>query len=315
MRSAAPRGTVAGLESSIATTLLLPLALAVIMFGMGLSIRADDFRRVAKQPRAFAFGLLAHAVVIPLIACGVGIAFYKLFGMAPILVLGLLLTACCPPGATSNLVTFLARADAALSVSITSVNSLAAAITTPLAFLVSTRLVFGTSNFVDVSFLEMVGHVTLVIVLPVLGGMLVARAAPAFAERSQKAFKIVSTAFLAIVILGVILDNRARFAELAVATVPASLALNILALAAGLGLAYLAGVGRKQARAISIEAAFQNGTLGIAIAIGQLRSSEAAIVPGFYSLCMFATGAAVAWWWARDEKAREAASEPVGIVA
>lgn len=294
----------AGVETGLMTDVLLPVALAVIMLGMGLSIRIDDFRRVVRQPKAFGFGLLAHAVVIPLIACAVGIAFHVLFDMRPILVLGLLLTACCPPGATSNLVTYLARADAALSVSITSVNSLVATITTPLAFLATTRLVFGTSSFIEIGFLEMAAEVGLMIVVPVLVGMAVARWRPSWATRSEKAFKVVSTAFLFLVIAGVILQNRAQLAALATATVPAALALNVLALGAGLGLAYLAGVGRRQARAISIEAAFQNGTLGIALAVGQLGSAEAAIVPGFYSLCMFATGGAVAWWWARDEKQR-----------
>lgn len=297
-----------GIETSLATDVLLPVALAIIMLGMGLSIRLDDFKRVARQPKAFAFGLIAHAVVIPLIACGVAVAFHLAFGLKPILVLGLLLTACCPPGATSNLVTYLARADAALSVSITSVNSLVASLTTPLAFLGTTALVFGSASFIQVSFLDMAIHVGLMIVLPVLTGMLLAMWRPSWAVKAETPFKIGSSVLLLLVIAGVILQNRAQFVDLAIATVPASLALNVLALAAGLGLAYLAGVGRKQARAISIEAGFQNGTLGIALAVGQLGSTEAAIVPGFYSLVMFVTGGALAWWWARDERRREAAA-------
>lgn len=301
----------AGIEANFTTDILLPVALAIIMLGMGLSIRLDDFRRISKSPKAFAFGLLAHGVVIPLIACGVGIAFYHFFDMEPILVLGLLLTACCPPGATSNLVTYLARADAALSVSITSVNSLVATVTTPLAFIATTRLVFGSSSFIQVSILDMVLHVGVVIVIPVVIGMAIAHYRPVWSKRAEKPMKIISTLFLVLVIVGVILQNKGEFVNLAIATVPASLVLNVLALGAGLGLAYLAGVGRRQARAISIEAAFQNGTLGISIAITQLGSTRAAIVPGFYSLCMFATGAAVAWYWARDEARREAA----GMVA
>lgn len=309
-----------GLETSFTTEVLLPIALAVIMLGMGLSIRVADFRRIARQPRAFAFGLLAHAVVVPLIACVVGIVFNRVFGLEPILVLGLILTACCPPGATSNLVTYLARADAALSVSITSVNSLAATITTPLAFLGATTLVFGSSSFIQVSFVKMAGEVALVIVMPVLVGMLIGHLRPSWAKRAATPSKIISTVFLFAVIAGVIAQNRGQFVELAVATVPASIALNVLALAAGLGLARIARLGRRQARAISIEAGFQNGTLGIALAITQLGSARAAIVPGFYSLCMFATGAFVAWWWARDEAHRSAtvaritadSPEPVG---
>lgn len=294
----------AGLETSLVSDVLLPAALAVIMLGMGLSLTTADFRRVAKMPRAVGIGLFAQVIVLPLLAALVGVAFYQLFGLEPILVLGLLLVACCPGGATSNLVTYLARADAALSVTITSVNSLAAAITTPLAFWGVTTLVFGSASVVRVSFVEMALLVAAMVVLPIIVGMVIAHRKPDRARRAERPFKLVSSLFLALVIAGVILQNRAEFIELAIATVPASLVLNVLALAAGLALGHMAALHRRQARAIGIEVAFQNGTLGIALAVGQLGSPQAAIVPGFYSLTMFLTGAAVAWWWARDETRR-----------
>lgn len=303
-----------GIETSIVTDVVLPLALAIIMFGMGLALRGEDFRRIAREPKAVAIGLFTQVIVLPIIAMGVAVAFHKLFGLQPILVMGLLLLACCPGGATSNLVTYLARADAALSVTVTSVNSLAAAVTTPLVFWATTTIVFGSATAVSVSFVEMAILVALMIVLPIVLGMMVARWRPAFSARAEGPFKAVSAVFLLLVIAGAIYQNRGEFWSLAAQSVPASLALNVLALAAGVGIGRLAGLHRRQARAVSIETAFQNGTLGIALAVGQLNSPQAAIVPGFYSLVMFVTGAAVAWWWARDEKRRVTEAAPVDVV-
>ncbi|HWH09322.1 MAG TPA: bile acid:sodium symporter family protein [Candidatus Thermoplasmatota archaeon] len=299
-----------GLETSLVTDVVLPVALAVIMLGMGLSLTREDFRRVARQPRAVAVGLVAQVVALPLLAMGVAVAFHHLLGLPSILVMGLLLLACCPGGATSNLVTYLARADAALSVSLTAVNSLAAAVTTPLVFWATTTLVFGSPTAVQVSFVEMAGLVALMLVLPIGVGMAVRETRPAWAARAERPFKVASAAFLVLVVAGVVAQNRAEFWTLAAQSVPASVALNVLVLGAGLLLGRLAGLHRRQARAVAIEGAFQNGTLGIALAVGQLGSAQAAIVPGFYSLVMFLTGGALAYVWARDER-RRAREAPV----
>lgn len=293
-----------GLETSLVTDVVLPVALAVVMLGMGLSLTRDDFRRVVKHPKAVAVGLLSQVVVLPLLAMGVAVAFHHLLGFPPILVLGLLLLACCPGGATSNLVTYLARADAALSVTVTAVNSLAAAVTTPLVFWATTSLVFGSPSAVQVSFVEMAGLVALMLVLPIAVGMAVRERRPAWAARAEGPFKVASAVFLLLVVAGAIAQNRAEFWTLAAQSVPAALVLNVLMLAAGVALGRLAGLHRRQSRAVAIESAFQNGTLGIALAVGQLGSAQAAIVPGFYSLVMFLTGGAVAFWWARDERRR-----------
>ena len=292
----------AELQTGVLTDVVLPLCLAVIMFGMGLSLSAEDFRRVLRQPRAIAAGLLTQVVILPLAAMATASAFFFLFDFDTELVLGLLLLASCPAGTTSNLVAYLARADAALSVSLTSINSLAAAITTPLVFLATTKLLLGEGRAVNVSFLEMAALVVLIVVVPVIIGLVVRRYRPRFATRADRPFRIASAALLALVILGVLVQNRAELGTLFIQSVPASLALNVLALAAGYWIARLFRLGYPQARAIAIETGFQNGTLGIAIAITQLDSARAAIVPGFYSLVMFATGAVVAWWWARHAR-------------
>ncbi|HLE97394.1 MAG TPA: bile acid:sodium symporter family protein, partial [Candidatus Thermoplasmatota archaeon] len=289
-----------GLVTNALSDVVLPLALAVVMFGMGMSLTGADFARIARQPRAVAVGLVAQVLVLPVVAALVAVLFLRVFAWPDTLVLGLLLLACCPGGTTSNLVTWLARADAALSVTVTAVNSIASAITTPLAFLVLSRVVLGEGARVQVSFLEMAGLVVAVVVVPVVLGMLLRRVRPVWASRAERPMRLFSALFLALVIAGVIFANRADFWTLAARSVPAVLVLNILALGSGLVLGRLAGLSTAQERAVSIEVGFQNGTLGIAIAVGQLGSAEAAIIPGFYGLVMFATGGVLAWIWSRD---------------
>lgn len=293
-----------GLETSVLTEVGLPAALAIIMFGMGLSLSGDDFRRVVRMPRGVIAGLLAQVLVLPVAAVLTAFVFYAFFDLEDTLIVGLLLLSACPAGTTSNLVTWLARADAALSVSLTTVNSLGAAITTPIAFLATTTFLFGTGQVVSVSFAEMAALVVVVVALPVLLGLLVHTWKPGFAAKAERPFRIMSAVLLALVIVAVIFQNRADFFALARASVPAALVLNVLALAGGYWTARAFRLALPQARAVAIETGFQNGTLGIAIATAQLASPRAAIVPGFYSLSMFATGAVVAWWWARDAKRR-----------
>lgn len=297
-----------GLATSVVTDIFLPAALAIIMFGMGMTLTPDDFRRIGRAPKAVAIGLAGHVVAVPLLAMGVVTAFHYALGTPESILLGLLLLASCPAGTTSNVVTYLARADAALSVTVTTVNSLVAVLTTPLLFFGMTKLLLGDAASIEVSILEMVGLVLAIVVSPIVIGLLVRRARPRFAIAAERPFRIASSLLLVLVIAFAVFENRVGFWDLAASAVPISLALNLLALAGGLLLGRLAGLSDYQSRAVSIEAGFQNGTLGIALAVTQLNDSVAALVPGFYSLTMFVTGAAVAWWWARDVKRRGAAA-------
>ena len=304
-----------GLTSSVVTDVFLPLALAVIMFGMGMTLTADDFRRVLRAPKAVAVGLTGHVLLVPLLAMGVVVLFHYAFDTPKSILVGLLLLASCPAGTTSNVVTYLARADAALSVSVTTVNSLVAVVTTPLLFLGMTRLLIGDATSIEVSVLEMIGLVLAIVVVPIVLGLLLRRAKPKWALAMERPFRIASSLLLVFVIGIAVYENRVGFWGLAADSVPISLALNVLALAGGLWLGRLVGLSDVQARAVSIEAGFQHGTLGIALAVTQLDDAVAALVPGFYSLTMFVTGAMVAGWWARDTRRKETAaggSSPTG---
>ncbi|HVM44816.1 MAG TPA: bile acid:sodium symporter, partial [Candidatus Thermoplasmatota archaeon] len=125
-------------QQSALSDVALPLALAVIMLGMGMTLSVADFARVRRMPRAVVAGVLAQFVVLPALGIGVAIVFARFLGLPPLFAVGLILLACCPGGATSNLLAYLARADAALSVTLTSLTSLAAALVTPAAFWLGT---------------------------------------------------------------------------------------------------------------------------------------------------------------------------------
>lgn len=297
-----------GLTSGVITDVFLPLALAVIMFGMGMTLTGDDFKRVLRAPKAVAMGVAGHVLLVPLLAVAVVAAFHFAFETRESILLGLLLLASCPGGTTSNVVTYLARADAALSVSVTTVNSLLAVLTTPFLFLGMTRLLFGDATSIEVSVVEMVALVLVVVVVPILLGVVLRRFRPRAALAAERPFRVASSLLLVLVVALAVHQNRVGFWSLAASAVPISLALNVLALGAGLWTGRLVGLAAPQARALSIEAAFQNGTLGIALAVTQLDDPVAALVPGFYSLTMFVTGAAVAWWWARGTRRQDAAA-------
>lgn len=287
------------MQQSALTDVALPVALAVIMLGMGMTLSYADFARIRRMPVAVVAGVAGQFVALPALALLVAFVFTRWLGLAPEFALGLLLLACCPGGATSNLLAYLARADAALSVTLTSITSLAAALVTPATFFLTTVLLLGDASTVRVGFLEMAALVALLVVVPIGLGMEARRRFPRVAARAERPVRLASIALFAAIVLGLIVAHRDIFLEGALRTVPATLTLNVLALAAGYGAARIARLRTAQARTISIEVGFQNATLAITLALTQLAAPAVAVVPGFYSLVMFATGGALAWWWAR----------------
>ncbi|MEM3086765.1 MAG: bile acid:sodium symporter family protein [Halobacteria archaeon] len=288
-----------GFVTSQFSDFLVPAGLAVVMFGLGLGLTGADFRRVPRAPRAVALGLAAQVVALPLLAVGVALLFHRGLGLGPVLVQGLLLVACCPSGAVTNFFTYLARGDLALSVTLNGVVSVASAVTTPIAFVATSVLVLGSAPEVAVSFTGVAGVVLALIVAPMLLGMLLRNRRPGLALRAEKPFRLGAMAFLAFIVAGVIYANRENFAQLILLSGAAVLALNILAFGSGFLLARLARLGEPETRAISMEVGFQNGGLGIALALGQMQSPPMAVVPGVYSLLMFFVGGIAAWLWAR----------------
>ncbi len=286
----------AELETSAVTDILLPLVLAALMFGMGLSTPARMFKHVAAKPRGLLLGLAGQLLALPLVAVLTVVLFHGT-GMERDIAIGLLLLGALPGGATSNVLAYLCRGDTALSIVLTAITSIAALLWTPMVLLLSTRWLYGEAVTVALSFVDVMALVLVVITIPVVSGILIGRRWPAFAVRADKPFRIAGIVVLAILVAAAIAQNREGFWDKAAITVPAALVLNLLAMGAGWLLGRFTDGARR--RSIVIEVGFQNGTFGIVLAVTQLDSATAALSPAFYSLVMFATGAALAAFWAR----------------
>jgi BASS family bile acid:Na+ symporter len=286
----------AELETGIVTDVLLPVILAVLMFGMGLATPARAFRDAAVRPRGIVLGLMGQLLALPALAVLVVVAFHDT-GMDRDIAIGFLLLGALPGGATSNVLAHLCRGDTALSIALTAVTSMTAILVTPLVLFGATELLYGDAVEIAVTFRDVAGLVLVVIAVPVVVGILVAKFWPRFAAAVDRPFRIGGIAFLALLVAAALYQNRDGFWDNAAITVPAALALNVLALGAGWILGRFTDAARR--RSIVIEVGFQNGTFGIVLATTQLDSATAALSPAFYSLVMFATGGLLAAWWAR----------------
>jgi len=277
------------MESSILTELFLPFSLAVIMFGMGLSLQINDFKRILIYPKAVALGLFNQLVFLPLIAFGL----VHLFALPPELSVGLMILAICPGGATSNLITHLAKGDTALSITLTAFSSMITVFTIP--FLVNYFLVYFIPGG-ETQQLQIFGtivSVLLITILPVALGMLVFAKAPVWAAKLDLPFRRISAIFFVIIVVAAVLKEKENLVSYFVEAGPAALALNLSTLFLSFATAKMVKLPFRQGLTIAIESGIQNGTLGITIAATLLMNSVMTIPSAIYSLIMFGTAALV----------------------
>src|SRR6478736_469948 len=272
---------------SALTTVALPLALGIIMFGLGLSLTVDDFRRVATAPRAVAVALGCQLVLLPLICFGL----VKVLDLEPHLAVGMMLLAASPGGTTANLFSHLFRGDVALNVSLTAVNSVIALFTLPLI----TNLAidhYGLEDEVSLPFSEVV-QVFAIVLVPVGIGMLVRARAAAFAQRMDRPVRIGSAVILAVLVLGVLIDQREDAAGYLADVGLAAALFCAISLVTGYAVPKAAGVRESQAIASSMEIGVHNATLAIYVAVEVLDSTRISIPAAVYSIFMFVF--ATAW--------------------
>ncbi|MBS0290975.1 MAG: bile acid:sodium symporter family protein [Proteobacteria bacterium] len=274
------------MQGDIASSLLLPLILACIMFSLGLGLAPADFKRIFTQPRALIVGVLCHFVLLPL-AC---YAMLSLWGLSGAFAVGFMILAACPTGSTSNLLTYLARGDVALAVSFTAVASVATIFTLPLIVTWALNHYLGAARAVDVPVGLMMGQVALVLGLPVSLGMAARWRWPAWAQRFEpRATRIATVLFVLIVLLAVVKNWAllvANFASLA----PFALLLNLTMLAVGFAVAWAARLSRRQSVTLGIETAVQNAALALVIASTVLKEDAMAIPGALYGVLMYAGG-------------------------
>jgi len=267
-------------------TILLAVSLIIIMFGMGLSLKIENFVQIFKYPKAMVVGLLNQIVLLPLIALGLA----HFLELDPAIAIGLMILAACPGGPTSNLITHLAKGDTELSVSLTTANSFITIFTIP--FVVDFGLnYFSTSEaVVTLDKLKTIIQIFVIVVIPVALGLWVKSSKPNFAQKMDKPVRIASGIVLFAVILGLVLQKKSDLIPYMEQAGWAALLINVVTMAVGYITAKLALLNRAQSLTISIESGIQNGTMAIAIATGILMNSDYAIAPAVYSLLMFFTG-------------------------
>lgn len=272
----------------MAVDLLLPLALAWIMFTVGLALRGGDFRRVFAAPAGLLVGLAGQLLLVPLAALGIA----AVAGLEGTAAAGLLIIAACPGGASSGFLTHLARGDTALSICLTVISSLAALFTFPPLVhwaLGSFAALPGGAALGVVGALpvgRLIGSVLLVTTLPVVLGMLARRFLPAFCGRAERPLGRVATVFFAAIVVGTFAAHRETIVANLATVGPATLALNLAVMALGWGAAWLAGCRRGERVAVAMECGLQNAGLAIFVALGLLHQPALAVAAVVYALVM-----------------------------
>ena len=282
------------MQSTLLTTLLLPLALGVIMFGLGLGLAMDDFRRVARYPRAVLTGLFLQTAVLPWAALGLAL----LFRLPPELAIGLMLLAASPGGATANIYSHLARGDVALNITLTAVNSVLCLVTLPLILDLSLRFFLGEGQYVPPPVQKII-EVAAIIILPVAIGMTVRALAPAFAARMEKPIRVLSVLVLALLVVAAVAQAWETLLTWFAVVGLACLLFNLASMGTGYAAPLALKLPRRQAIAIAMEIGIHNGTLAIFIALNVLGNATMSVPAAVYSLLMFFTAAGFAWWASR----------------
>ncbi|MBE9064626.1 bile acid:sodium symporter family protein, partial [cf. Phormidesmis sp. LEGE 11477] len=289
------------MDSNLLTAVFLPLALFIIMLGMGLSLTLADFKRIIVSPKAVLTGLAAQLILLPL----VGFLLASLFPLTSELAVGVMILAACPGGPTSNLLTYLAGGNVALSVTLTAISSLITVFTIPLVVNLATQQFVGEGVALQLPFLGTVLQIAVITLIPIAFGMLLHRYAPLFSANVEKWVKWLSLFFLGLIIFGLLLAERANLASYIVQVGWVTLALNLTTMALGYLLATAAKIDPKGTTAITCEVGIQNGTLAIAVATAPtlLNNPTMSIPAAIYSLLMFITGGALAAWARRKNVA------------
>ena len=267
---------------------IVPL-LMLIMFGMGMTLTWQDFRRVLARPAVIGLGIGLQFLIMPLAA----LATALLLGLPKELAVGLLIVGCCPGGTASNVMCYLARADVALSISLTFTSTLLAVVLTPLLL----ELYAGAT--VPVPVISMLLDLVQIVFLPVIAGIVFNSCAGSRLQPVQALFPLISVAAIVLVIGIIVAVNRGRISENAPQALAAVMLHNVLGLGAGYAAATLLRLPRAVARTLAIEVGMQNSGLGVALAL-QYFSPLAALPGALFSIWHNLSGCVLAWWFRKD---------------
>ena len=275
------------MQADLLTKVILPVALFLIMFGIGLSLRPLDFKNIINSPKVVAIGLCAQMLLLPIIALSLAL----LFSLPPEIAVGLMIISLAPGGATSNMFTYLYKGDVSLSITLTALTSLITPFSTPILAGISMNYFMGNNVVFSLPVGKTILQLFIITVIPVILGMLVLSYMKSFASKIQPIFKWLSIIFLILIITLIVLKNAANMASIFAQAGLATLTLNSISLMLGYQLAKLSRLSRAQSMTIGFEVGIQNGTLALVVA-GTLIGNHIMMIPAVtYSLIMFFSGA------------------------
>ena len=270
------------MQESILTQVLLPLVLALIMFGMGLSLTIADFVRLAKVPKAALVGVFGQIILLPLLAFVLALNL----GVSNEIAIGMMILAACPGGTTSNLISHIAKANLALSVSLTAATTLICVFTTP--FIIIYSIEFFTKQAVqEFSILQTSIGIMLILIVPIALGMIVRKFAEGFAIKTEGFFRKLAVVFMLLLIVSISYNEREMMIEAFPSVFITMFSLNILATIMGVIIAKLAKLSDKDGLTLGIEIGTQNATMAILIAVSFMQKPDYAIAAGVYGVFMY----------------------------
>ena len=267
---------------SILNELLLPLGLAFIMFGMGLSLTKHDFVQLFKTPKPIIVGLVGQVIILPALAFAVALSF----DLLPPLAIGLMMLAACPGGTTSNMFSHLARANVALSISLTTFCTLLCVISTPLLIQFSIQF-FAEQTAPEFSIVKTSVGLFVITLLPVFIGLLVRHYNEQFALKSEVFFRRFSMVFMVTIIVLLVIKEQELLLASFQQVFLASFTLNLLSCLLGFVMGTIFSLSHKDGVTLGIEIGIQNATMAMLIAITFLDMPDYAITAGVYGVVMY----------------------------
>jgi bile acid:Na+ symporter, BASS family len=279
------------MENTFITNTLLPVALGVIMLGLGLSLTVADFTRVVRFPKAVIVGLTIQMLVLTVVCFGICV----LFKLPPELSVGMMLLAAAPGGASANIYSHLARGDVALNITLTAINSLLSLFALPFIISFALQYFMGANQYIPPPFKKII-EVGMIILIPVAVGMLLRHRFPKLSDKMEKPIRIFSVVLLlALVVIANVQQWDVLVKYFAIVG-GACLAFNLISMGIGYSVPLAVKLSEKQAIAIAMEIGIHNGTLAIFIAFNVLNNGAMAVPAAIYSLIMFVTGGFFVLW-------------------
>jgi bile acid:Na+ symporter, BASS family len=278
------------LTLNVLTQVILPLILAFMMFTMGVTLVLDDFRRVAKFPKAFFLGSFLQLISLPVLAFLLASAWLNAGYIRPEFAVGLIIIAACPGGVTSNLMTHISKGDTALSISLTAIISLISVLTIPLIVNLGLSRFLSDSESAQLPLGTTVVGIFAITTVPVILGMITNAKFPQWCQQNEPWLAKAAGALLFLLIVAAMAKDWKLLQVNFAAVGPLTLSLNMVTMAMAYGVSRLVRLNRPQSVAITFECGLQNGALGIFVSLTLLKSTQMMMPCAIYSLLMMVTG-------------------------